>query len=144
MIKETIRNNMITALKQQDTQKKKIYSLALQAIEKAEKDKQREFDDKEIIPLIEKEIKQYEETLSFAKKVNREDIIQECNIAYQILSPFVPQKMCLDDLTNYIKKLTITINPEKSNMGLFMRELSKDKDKIDMKQAKEVLNQILK
>ena len=144
MIKETIRNNMITALKQQDTQKKKIYSLALQAIEKAEKDKQREFDDKEIIPLIEKEIKQYEETLSFAKKANREDMIQECNTAYQILSPFVPQKMSLDDLTNYIQQLTITISPEKSNIGLFMKELSKDKDKIDMKQAREVLNQILK
>lgn len=143
--KNTIRTAMYTAMKEHYVEDKKVYSLALQAIEKAEKDAKKEFSENEIIPILQKEIKSYNETLSYAQKENREDIIGECNHAIKLLNKFLPEMLTEDEIKAEINKMLTesNIEPEKKNFGIYMKSLSYLKGKADMKLVSSLLKDCL-
>lgn len=144
-LKNTIRIAMYTAMKEHWVKDKKVYSLALQAIEKAEKDAKKEFSENEIIPILQKEIKSYNETLSYAQKENREDIIGECNHAIKLLNKFLPEMLTEDEIKAEINKVLTesNIEPVKKNFGIYMKSLSHLKDKADMKLVSSLLKDCL-
>ena len=144
-IKNTIRIAMYTAMKEHWSEDKKVYSLALQAIEKAEKDAQKEFSQDEIIPILQKESKSYNETLSYAQKENREDIINECNHAIKLLNKFLPEMLTEDEIKAEINKVLTesNIEPVNKNFGLCMKFLSHLRGKADMKLVSSLLKDCL-
>lgn len=144
-LKNTIRIAMYTAMKEHWVEDKKVYSLALQAIEKAEKDAKKEFSENEIIPILQKEIKSYNETLSYAQKENREYIIGECNHAIKLLNKFLPEMLTEDEIKAEINKVLTesNIEPVKKNFGLCMKSLSHLKGKADMKLVSSLLKDYL-
>lgn len=144
-LKNTIRIAMYTAMKEHWVEDKKVYSLALQAIEKAEKDAKKEFSENEIIPILQKEIKSYNETLSYAQKENREDIIGECNHAIKLLNKFLPEMLTEDEIKAEINKVLTesNIEPVKKNFGIYMKSLSHLKGKADMKLVSSLLKDCL-
>lgn len=144
-LKNTIRIAMYTAMKEHWVEDKKVYSLALQAIEKAEKDAKKEFSENEIIPILQKEIKSYNETLSYAQKENREDIIGECNHAIKLLNKFLPEMLTEDEIKAEINKVLTesNIEPVKKNFGIYMKSLSHLKGKAEMKLVSSLLKDCL-
>lgn len=136
---------MYTAMKEHWVEDKKVYSLALQAIEKAEKDAKKEFSENEIIPILQKEIKSYNETLSYAQKENRKDIIGECNHAIKLLNKFLPEMLTEDEIKAEINKVLTesNIEPVKKNFGIYMKSLSHLKGKADMKLVSSLLKDCL-
>lgn len=144
-IKNAIRIAMYTAMREHWPEDKKVYSLALQAIEKAEKDAQKDFSEGEIIPILQKEIKSYNETLSYAQKENREDIIKECNHAIELINRYIPAMMTEDEIKAEIAKILTEANiePVKKNFGLCMKSLSGLKGKADMKLVSSLLKDYL-
>lgn len=144
-LKNTIRIAMYTAMKEHWVEDKKVYSLALQAIEKAEKDAKKDFSENEIIPILQKEIKSYNETLSYAQKENREDIISECNHAIKLLNKFLPEMLTEDEIKAEINKVLTesNIEPVKKNFGIYMKSLSHLKGKADMKLVSSLLKDYL-
>ena len=71
-IKTEIRSNMYAAMKANNKDNKQVYAMMLDNIQKAEKTALREFNDNEVIPLIQKQIKQCKETLEYAEKAKNE------------------------------------------------------------------------
>lgn len=144
-LKNTIRIAMYTAMKEHWVEDKKVYSLALQAIEKAEKDAKKDFSENEIIPILQKEIKSYNETLSYAQKENREDIIGECNHAIKLLNKFLPEMFTENEIKAEINKVLTesNIEPVKKNFGIYMKSLSHLKGKADMKMVSSLLKDCL-
>ena len=133
MIKETIRQDMYTAMKEQNHEKKDILSFMLGNIQKVEKDKNNLLSDDEVASIIRKEIKQREETLSYAQKANNQSTIDECNFAIQLLNQYVPQMMDENSIGAFLDKVFENIEPIKANKGKIMKETSTLKGKADMK-----------
>ena len=142
-LKIVIRNNMYEAMKNHNIIEKKIWSLALQAIEKLEKDSQKELSYDDIIKVLSKEVKQYHETLNYAIKANSEDIIRECNLGIKLLNEYLPKMKTKEEVICLIQDISNTIEPIKKNQGKFMKELSQYKTTVDMKMASEILKELL-
>lgn len=144
MIKEAIRQDMYTAMKNQDHNKKDILSFMLGNIQKVEKDKNVILSDDEVISVIRKEIKQREETLEYAKKAESQNIIDECNFAINTLNQYVPQMMDENAIKDFLSTVFVNIDPIKSNKGKIMKEVSALKGKADMKMVSQLVDKNLK
>ena len=142
-LKETIRQNMYSAMKAKNTEDKRVYAIMLDVIQKAEKEKKKDFTDDEIIPLIQKQIKQTNETLEFAKKGNANVLISQCENEIKLLNAFLPEMMNEDEIKMFIDSIGETIEPIKNNKGKYMKECSKLRGKADMKLVAQIVDSIL-
>lgn len=142
-LKDTIRQNMYLAMKAKNAEDKRVYALMLDVIQKAEKDKKKEFTDDEVIPLIQKQIKQTNETLEFAKKGNANVLISQCENEIKLLNAFLPEMMNEDEIKMFIDSIGETIEPIKNNKGKYMKECSKLRGKADMKLVAQIVDSIL-
>ena len=139
-IKDTIREDMNKARKNNDALSKRVYSMALDAIMKAEKNAMHDFTDEEIVAILNKEIKQYNETLEFAIKANNSSLIQEIQSSIEILKAFVPEMMSEEEIKAYLNKVLEDIQPVKSNKGNIMKSMSALKGKADMKLISKIVD----
>lgn len=142
-IKDTIRNNMNQARKTNDPLLRKIYSMALDVITKAEKKDLKEYADNEIIDVLRKEIKQYKETLGYAIKAENKSLVDETEFAIRTLEHFLPQMMTEAEIENYLNSVLEDIEPIKNNRGQIMKAMSVLKGKADMKLVSEIVNRVL-
>ena len=140
-IKDTIREDMNKARKNNDALFKRVYSMALDAIMKAEKNAMHDFTDEEIVVILNKEIKQYNETLEFAIKANNSSLIQEIQSSIEILKTFVPEMMSEEEIKAYLNKVLEDIQPVKSNKGKIMKSMSALKGKADMKLISKIVDE---
>ena len=134
---------MYSSMKEHNDENKKVYSLALQAIEKKEKDAQRELSDEEIILIIQKEIKEYNETKEFANKTNKFVTVRECENAISLLTEFLPQQLTEDEIKSFLLVNTTDIDWQKKNKGQIMKHMSVLKGKADMKQVSQIVDSLL-
>ena len=139
-IKDTIREDMNKARKNNDALSKRVYSMALDAIMKAEKNAMHDFTDEEIVVILNKEIKQYNETLEFAIKANNSSLIQEIQSSIEILKTFVPEMMSEEEIKAYLNKVLEDIQPVKSNKGKIMKSMSALKGKADMRLISKIVD----
>ena len=139
-IKDIIRDDMNQARKNNDVLSKRVYSMALDAIMKAEKNAMHDFTDEEIVVILNKEIKQYNETLEFAIKANNSSLIQEIQSSIEILKTFVPEMMSEEEIKAYLNKVLKDIQPVKSNKGKIMKSMSALKGKADMKLISKIVD----
>ena len=139
-IKDTIREHMNPARKNNDALSKRVYSMALDAIMKAEKNAMHDFTDEEIVVILNKEIKQYNETLEFAVKANNFSLIQEIQSSIEMLKAFVPEMMSEEEIKAYLHKVLEDIQPVKSNKGKIMKSMSALKGKADMKLISKIVD----
>lgn len=142
-LKETIRQNMYFAMKAKNAEDKRVYALMLDVIQKVEKDKKKEFTDDEIVPLIQKQIKQTNETLEFAKKGNANALISQCENEIKLLSAFLPEMISEDEIKMFIDSIGETIEPVKNNKGKYMKECARLRGKADMKLVAQIVDSIL-
>lgn len=142
-IKTEIRNNMYASMKANNKEDKQVYAMMLDNIQKAEKTALREFDDNEVIPLIQKQIKQCKETLEYAEKANNEVIINQTKNEIALLNKFLPQMMSEEEIKFFVNSVCETVEPIKNNKGLFMRECSKLRGKADMKLVAQIVDSVL-
>lgn len=139
-IKDIIRNDMNQARKNNDVLSKRVYSMALDAIMKAEKNAMHDFTDEEIVVILNKEIKQYNETLEFAVKANNSSLIQEIQSSIEMLKAFVPEMMSEEEIKAYLNKVLEDIQPVKNNKGKIMKSMSALKGKADMKLISKIVD----
>lgn len=139
-IKDVIRDDMNQARKNNDALSKRVYSMALDAIMKAEKNAMHDFTDEEIVAILNKEIKQYNETLEFAIKANNSSLIQEIQSSIEILKAFVPEMMSEEEIKAYLNKVLEDIQPVKSNKGKIMKSMSALKGKADMRLISKIVD----
>lgn len=89
---ETIREDMIKAMKNKDKKRKNCLSYLLGQIKNVSIDKRRDLTDDEVNEVINKQIKQTEEVLAIAPK-DRTDIIEENEYTISVLKEYAPQMM---------------------------------------------------
>ena len=142
-LKETIRQNMYSAMKKKRQEDKSCYSMMLDTILKVEKEKKKELTDDEVVVLIQKQIKQCNETLEYAKKNNSEDIIKSTENEIALLTVFLPKMLTEEEINMFLDGVFEEIEPIKNNKGRIMKERSKLRGKADMKLVAQLVDKVL-
>lgn len=120
-----VQKEMMTALKNKDSERKEALSLLLSALKAKAKDKRADLTEDEENTIILKEIKQTKETLESAPS-DRQDIIDECKFKLSVLSEFAPKRMDEEEIRAAVKSVLDKLGletPTVKEKGIIMKNL---------------------
>lgn len=142
MLEEIIRNKMVCAIKDKNIDAKNVYSMLLNKLVSAHKEKKAELTTEEENAVIMKFNKQIQEEISTAN--GREDIIDKAKKEEFYISEFLPQMMNEKEISNTIDSILIELNittPNKKDKGNIMKLLMpRVKGKADGKLVNQLLS----
>src|SRR5690554_5858062 len=103
-LKDRLLSDMRTAMKQKDTVRKTVLSMARAAILQLEKDKRTELDDQGVMEVIAKEIKSRKEALEMFKQGGRQDLVEKNEKEIEILGEYLPPQLSESEIREIIKE----------------------------------------
>ncbi len=102
-IKATLTDTLKTAMKAGEKDKVKVLRNLQAVIKKQEIDEQIELDDTAILAVLEKQIKQRQESLTIYKDNAREDLAEKEQFEMDVLQSFMPKQMSEEELNALIQ-----------------------------------------
>ena len=122
---DLVRQEMMKALKQRDMARKDALSLLLSALKAKYIDKRADLTEDEENTIVQREIRQTQETLDSAPK-DRTDLIEECRFRIRTYSEFAPQQMSEDEVRGVIRQVLGQLGlaaPTPKDKGVIMKNL---------------------
>lgn len=143
---ESVRNEMIKAMKNKDKRRKDALSMLLTALKNAEIDARGALDETQENVVIKKEMKQLQETYDSAPDY-RNDIKEDAEFRISVCKEFLPEDMTEDQIMNVINEILKELDIEKpsgKDKGVIMKNLMpKVKGKADGKLVNLMIMKIL-
>ncbi|HOK54165.1 MAG TPA: GatB/YqeY domain-containing protein [Armatimonadota bacterium] len=104
-LKDTLQENMKSAMKARDELKTSTIRLALSAVKNMEIDKGREATDEEITEVLTREVKRRREAIEGAEKAGRSDVADRERGELEILSVFLPKQLGEDEIELIVREV---------------------------------------
>lgn len=123
MLKELLKKDEIAAMKARDKAKVSVLRMISADIKAFEVNERETISDEGVIKIIEKNIKQTKEALEYAKQSNDEDKMAEGNFALEVLTPYLPEQLSDEEVTNMLKEIIANGNYTAKDMGKIMKEI---------------------
>ncbi|MFC7687127.1 GatB/YqeY domain-containing protein [Ureibacillus sp. GCM10028918] len=118
MLKETVFEQLKTAMKEKNVLAKGVLTLLKSALDTAEKEKGTPLTKEDEIAIVNREIKQTNQSLDGAKQANREDLIEKEEAKLTLLKSFLPKQLSEEELVTVLKDAGIG---QGMNMGDAMK-----------------------
>ncbi len=145
MLKEKLMEDLKSAMKEKNTNKKNAVQMVRTAILQIEKDKGIEVEDEKILEIIAKEVKTRKDSLTEFEKAGRDDLIKQTQEEIEVLSTYLPKQLSKEELTEKIKAIITEIGASSiKDMGAVMKEAKKQiGTAADGKTINEVVKELL-
>lgn len=145
MLKEKLMEDLKSAMKEKNTNKKNAVQMVRTAILQIEKDKGIEVEDEKILEIIAKEVKTRKDSLTEFEKAGRDDLIKQTQEEIEVLSTYLPKQLSKEELTEKIKEIITEIGASSiKDMGAVMKEAKKQiGTAADGKTINEVVKELL-
>ena len=101
-LKEKITADMQNAMRSKDSEKLNAIRLLQSSIKQKEVDDRVEIDDKSILNIIEKMLKQRGDSIEAFKKANRNDLVLKEEFEVKILQTYMPEPLSLEEVEKEI------------------------------------------
>lgn len=142
MLKETLLEDLKSAMKEKDTVTKNTIQMARAAILQVEKDKQITLEDSDILTILAKEVKKRKDSLVDYEKGGREDLVEQIKKEIQVLEKYLPKPLSREELEKEIKQIVQEQNATSmKDMGKVMKVA---KEKIGTRADGKEINEIVK
>ncbi|MCL1623138.1 GatB/YqeY domain-containing protein [Moraxella sp. Tifton1] len=126
-LKNTLADAIKNAMKAKEMERVKVLRNVQAAIKQIEIDGQVELDDKEVLALLQKQIKQRQESLTIYITNGREDLAQKEQFEIDVISEFLPEQLSDEELTQIISTIITQLDAQgMKDMGRVMNAV-KDK-----------------
>lgn len=122
---ETVRSQMMEAMKNKDKDRKEALSMLLGALKNKAIDKREDLTEAEEFEVVKKEIKQTKETMELAP-ADRTDIKEACEIRLAVYQEFAPEEMSEEAIRDQVKEVLALLGitePSGKDKGKVMKEL---------------------
>ena len=144
-IKEKLRDELTSALKAGEAQRKTTLRMALASIKNAEVEARSEIEDDLVLNLLQKEVKARHETIEGAQQANRPDLIKKAEEEIAILSEFLPLPLSDEELRTLVQEAIDESGASSMTeigqiMGVLMPKI---RGKADGKQANQIVRELL-
>lgn len=145
MLKEKLLEDLKSAMKEKNTNKKNAVQMVRTAILQIEKDKGIEVSDEQIIDIIAKEVKKRKDSLADFEKANRQDLIDQINEEISVLEVYLPKQLTDEELEEIVSKIVTEVGASSiKDMGKVMKEAKSEIGaKADGKRINEMVKKIL-
>ncbi len=144
-LKEQLQNDLKTAMKAKNTVKRDTIRFLMSALKQIEVDKRVELNDEDIIKIIQKSVKQREDSMTQYKNAGREDLFQKELKEANILKEYLPAQLDENELINIVKEAMKEVNASSMKdigkvMGLAIK---KSAGKADGKRINSIVKNLL-
>lgn len=140
-IKDVIQANIKEAMKARDQRKLNVLRSVHAAIKQVEIDTRKELEDGDVGAIIQKELKKRRESLEFAEKAARQDLIDENKYEIELLLSYLGQQLSEGELRTMIAQLK---GEGCDTMGKIMASLNQNhRGQFDGKLASNIAKELL-
>lgn len=131
---ETIKNDMITAMKEKDSFRLGVIRMAKGAIQLEEINKKKELTDSDVIDIISKQIKLRKDAINEFQKANRLDLVSQNEKEIEVLNKYMPTQLTEEEIDKIINEVFDTVKPTSiKDLGTIMKSITPSlKGKTDM------------
>lgn len=141
---QKIEKDLNTALKASDKVVLSTLRFLMASVKNLEIEKLRELSDEETIGVIQKQIKQRQESITAFKAGKREDLVSKESQELEILSKYLPEQLAEEDLQKIISDTIKDLNAGPADFGKVMKEVMiRVKGKADGHQVVETVKKFL-
>lgn len=103
-----------------------------------------EFDDAQVLSILQKEMKQRRETLEEIAGTGRQDLIDETKAEMAVLQKYLPAELSEEEIRKAVKESVEALAPEQRNMGSAMKAaMARLKGRADGKVINRIVREIL-
>ncbi len=144
-LKARLNDDMKLAMKSQDKFRLSVIRMVRAAIQNVEIDKKVELSDDEVLVVLNREVKQRNDSLQEFKNANREDLASKTEREIAILMEYMPQQLSREELEVLVQEaVTETGASSKKDMGKIMQYLMpKIQGRADGKLVNQIVQQYL-
>ena len=143
---DTVRSQMMEAMKNKDKTRKDALSMLLSALKNKAIDKRADLTEVEEFEVVKREIRQTKETMDLAP-ADREDIREACAARLSVYQEFAPEEMSEDAIRAEVQAVLTALGitePSAKDKGKVMKELMpKVKGKADGSLVNRIVGEIL-
>ncbi len=145
-LKDKLNNDLKQALKSGDTVKRNVIRLVLSAINNAEIAKQAKLSDGDILGVIQKEIRQRQESITAFKQGNRPDLVATEEAEMAVLQTYMPQQASRDEILAAARRIIEETGARgPADKGKVMPKLIAEfKGKADGREINNIVSELLK
>lgn len=132
-LKDQLREDMEAAMKSGDTVKRDAIRSLLSAVKYKEKDDQIELDDQGVIEVVQKLVKQRQETIVDAQRAGRTELVESEKADLAVLERYLPEMMSEEEISIRVKAAIAELGADGPRdmgkvMGLLMPQLRGEAD----------------
>ena len=123
MLKEKLLEDLKSAMKEKNVNKKNAVQMVRTAILQIEKDKGIQVTDEQIIDIIAKEVKKGKDSLADFERAQRQDLIDQINEEIATLEGYLPKQLSDYELESKIKEIIQKVDAKDiKDLGKVMKE----------------------
>jgi uncharacterized protein YqeY len=140
-----LNEDMKQAMKDKNKLKKETINMVRSAIKYQEIDLKRPLTDDEVLTILNREVKQRNDSLQDFKKAEREDLIEKVTQELAIIEAYLPQQLSEDEIRDIVRDTVTTLGAStKAEMGKVMGALMpKTKGRADGKLVNKIVQEFL-
>jgi len=144
-VNEQIKNDLVTAMKNQDKFLVSVLRMLKSAIQSEAINKKHELSDDEVIAVIKKQVKVRNTSLEEYKSYNRLDMVENLEKEIEILSNYLPEELSIDEINKIIDETIQEVNATSiKEMGLVIKTISsKFGNQVDMSVVSKIVKEKL-
>ncbi len=123
-LKDTLSDTIKTAMKARELEKVKILRNVQAVIKQIEIDRQISLDDTGVLDILQKQIKQRQESLSVFETNNRDDLAQKERYEIDVIRQFLPEALSDSELASIVNNTISQLNASTmADMGKVMNDV---------------------
>ena len=120
---DRLEQDMKTALKQKEKRKLSVIRMVRAAIKKEEIDQKRSLEESEVLQILNRELKQRNESLHEFQKAGREELVQQQEEEIAILKTYLPEQL-REEKHELVRQVIAEVQAEsKADIGKVMRAI---------------------
>lgn len=144
-LRDQVSNDMKTAMKAKETQKRDALRLLLSAFKQVEVDERKELSDEDITKIIQKQVKQRLDSAAQFKEAGRDDLLEKEESEIAFFMVYMPKQLDDAELESAVSAIITKVGAETMKdmgkvMGMASKELS---GKADGKRINECVKKLL-
>ncbi len=123
-LKDTLTDTIKTAMKARELEKVKILRNVQAVIKQIEIDRQVTLNDADVLDILQKQIKQRQESLTVFENNNRDDLAQKERFEIDVISTFLPEALSDSELADIVNSTIARLNATTmADMGKVMNDV---------------------
>ena len=144
-LKDKLNQEFRLAMKDHDELRRSVLRMVLAAVKNAEIDKRRELDDGEILGVLQKEVKQHNDSITAFEEGKRQDLADKEKAELKILEEYLPKQLSRDEIVAEARSIIEAEGAKgPGDKGKVMPKIiAKLKGKADGKIINEVVTELL-